>query len=167
MIDKQTILDSMLKEITCVKHLHTKVRPGTENWRPAEGQRSVLELLRYLSFCGFGPIKSAVTGDWDSGKARVEAAAKLSLGDIPAALDRQANELRSLFSEIPVEDFLGKKVARPGSDPLPLGRFLLDSAFKYLPAYKIQLFLYLKQQGVPNLVTANLWRGHDATPPSK
>ena len=164
MIDKQTVLDSMLKEIACIRHLCGKVQPGTENWRPTEGQRSVIELLRYLTHCGFNAVKAAVTTDWDSARARVESAGKLTLNDIPAALDAQAGELRRLFAEIPSGDFLGRQVARPGQEPMPLARFLLDSAFKYLPAYKMQLFLYLKQQVVPNLATANLWRGHDAQP---
>lgn len=162
MIDKQTILDSMLKEIACIKHLAAKVRPGTENWRPTPGQRSVIELLRYISYTGYGSIQSAVTGDWEGGKARAEAASKLSLADIPGALDAQARELKRLFAEIPSGDFLGKQVARPGTEPTSLGRFILDSSFKYLPAYKMQLFQYLKLQGVPNLGTPNLWRGQDA-----
>lgn len=167
MIDKQTILDSMLKEIACIKHLITKVKPGTENWRPTESQRSVIELLRYITYTGYGSIKSAVTGDWESGKSRFEAAAKLTLADIPRALDAQADELRRLFAEIPSGDLLSKQVARPGTELTSLGRFILDSSFKYLPAYKMQLFQYLKLQGLPNLGTPNLWRGQDPVPVAK
>lgn len=164
MIDKHTILDSMLKEIAVITHLCGKVRPGTENWRPSPEQRSVIELLRYLSYCAISPLKAAITGDWETGKRYSEAASRLSLADFPRALETEARELRGLFTEILSGDFMNKQVTRPGSDPIPLGRFLLDSAFKYLPAYKMQLFLYLKQQGVPGLSSMNVWRGQDAPP---
>ncbi len=164
MIDKQTILDSMLKELAVITHLCGKVRPASENWRPSPDQRSTLELLRYLSYCGISPLKAAATGDWDTGKRYFEAAGKLTLADFPRAIERQAAELKALFAEIPSGDFMGKQVARPGAETMSLGRFALDSAFKYLPAYKMQLFLYLKHQGVPNLTSMNAWRGQD-TPP--
>ena len=56
-------------------------------------QRSVIELLRYISYAGYGSIQSAVTGDWEGGKARAEAAAKLSLADIPGALDADSQRV--------------------------------------------------------------------------
>jgi hypothetical protein len=161
MIDKQMILDSMLKEINVVKHLATKVPAGKEDFRPSEKQRSTLELLRYLSYCGVSGLKAALATDWEIGKRMSEAANKLTLKDIPAALDREANELKDLFAQIKPEDLAQKMVARPGQDPMPLGRFILDSAFKYLPSYKMQLFLNLKASGRPELSTPNLWRGED------
>lgn len=161
MIDKQTILDSMLKEFACIAHLAGKVRPGTENWRPSAGQRSTLDLLRYLTVCGVGPIKAGAKGDWEIGKKMHEASEKLSLADIPAALQRAAEDLKATMAEIPSGDFLGKTVTRPNGDKMSLARLLLDTAFKYLPAYKMQLFLYLKQNGHPELNTFNVWRGQD------
>lgn len=161
MIDKQTILDSMLKEISVVKHLATKVPAGKEDFRPSEKQRSTLELLRYLSYCGVTALKASLSGDWETGKKLSEAASKLSLKDIPAALDREAAELKELFAKVKPEDLAQKMITRPGQDPMPLGRLLLDSGFKYLPAYKMQLFLNLKASGRAELNSSNLWRGED------
>ncbi|MCC6465879.1 MAG: hypothetical protein IT463_11115 [Planctomycetes bacterium] len=165
MIDKQTILDSMLKEFACIEHLAAKVQPGTENWRPSPGQRSTLELLRYLTVCGVGPIKAGAKGDWEIGKKMHDASEKLALQEIPAALKRAAADLKAVMAEIPSGDFQGKTVKRPNGDVMSLGRLLLDTAFKYLPAYKMQLFLYLKQNGHANLNTFNVWRGQE--PPAK
>lgn len=161
MIDKQMILDSMLKEINVVKHLATKVPAGKEDFRPSEKQRSTLELLRYLSYCGVTALKASLTNDWELGKKLGEAASKLALKDIPAALDREAAELKELFAQIKPEDFAKKMVTRPGQEPMPLGRILLDAGMKYLPAYKMQLFLNLKASGRAELNSSNLWRGED------
>ena len=161
MIDKQSVLDSMLKEIGVVKHLAGKVPAGAENYKPGDKQRTTLELLRYLTYCGVSGLKGALTGNWEAGKAYAEAAAKLSLKDIPGALDREASELKELFAKISPEDMSKKMITRPGNNPLPLGRFILDSGFKYLPSYKMQLFIYLKASGRPELASPNLWRGED------
>ncbi|GIK52327.1 MAG: hypothetical protein BroJett014_13000 [Planctomycetota bacterium] len=164
MIDKQMVLDSMLKEIHAIKHLASKVPAGFENYRPGEKQRSMIELLRYLTYCGISGLKAGLSGNWEIGKSLAESAAKLGLTEIPAALERQASELKGLFASIAPDDFSRKMVQRPGQEALPLGRFILDSGFKYLPSYKMQLFLYLKQSGQQSLNSSNLWRGEDPKP---
>ena len=38
------------------------------DYRPGEGQRTTLELLRYLCFCGIGGARAMADGDWDGYK---------------------------------------------------------------------------------------------------
>ena len=47
---------------------------------------------------------------------------------------------------------------------LPLGAAILNGPAKWLAAYKMQLFLYAKASGAPELKTSNLWRGADPKP---
>ena len=54
MLSRHDILDSLLREIQITRHLFGKVPEGAMDFRPSEGQRSTLELLRYQSFCGLG-----------------------------------------------------------------------------------------------------------------
>ncbi|MDR3502488.1 MAG: hypothetical protein P4L79_07880 [Legionella sp.] len=49
MISKQQFLDSCLNEIRIIKHLYGKITPQMLIYRPSEKQRSMLELLQYIS----------------------------------------------------------------------------------------------------------------------
>ena len=41
------------------------------------------------------------------------------------------------------------------------GRYLVENLLKWLAAYKMQLFLYIKASGNTSLGTSNLWGGMD------
>ena len=41
---------------------------------------------------------------------------------------------------------------------------LFNGPLKWSVAYKMQLFLYMKQSGTPNIGTMNLWAGMDQPP---
>jgi hypothetical protein len=42
--------------------------------------------------------------------------------------------------------------------------FHLLSVLKWITAYKMQLFLYIKANGVDNISTSNVWGGFDMPP---
>ena len=49
MITMQQLLDSCRHETEVIKHLATKVPADKHDWRPSEGQRSIRELMQYLT----------------------------------------------------------------------------------------------------------------------
>ncbi len=63
MLNKNDLLSSFLSEIEIVRHLTTKVPADRMDYRPSEGQRSALELLRYLASCGVGSACAMVDGN--------------------------------------------------------------------------------------------------------
>ena len=65
---KQALLDSMNLELKVVKHLAAKLKPTEADYRPSAGQRTTLELLRYISYCAVVGTKYALTGKWDDAK---------------------------------------------------------------------------------------------------
>ncbi len=164
MIGKNLLLQSLLREIEIVRHLHGKIAPGNENFKPTEGQRTTLELLRYLSYCGLGGAIYATTGDAERVKPMREASLKLGLTDIPAALDRQAAALKDLFASLDERELMTREVTVPWGARDTAARWLLDLPLKWLTGYRMQLFLYLKQSGRPELATSNCWRGEDPKP---
>lgn len=164
MIDKNLLLESLLREIAVVKHLHSKLPAGAENFKPTDGQRTILELLRYLSYCGLAGTIYATTGDAERVKPYREAALKLALAEIPAALDGQAAALKDLFATLDAKELGGKQVTVPWGATDRAVRWLVDLPLKWLTGYRMQLFLYLKQAGRPDLVTSNCWRGEDPKP---
>ncbi|MCC6575314.1 MAG: hypothetical protein IT462_16180 [Planctomycetes bacterium] len=161
---KELILESIQREIAVVKHLHGKIPAGMEHYRPTFGQRSILELMRYLAYTGASGVAYAVNGNGDAVKPLRDAAQNLTLAEIPAALDRQATMVKELFAGINEADALKKEVTVPWGKTATTAQWLLDLPLKWLTGYKMQLFLYLKQAGRAELATANLWRGEEPKP---
>ena len=64
MFDKDTLRDEMLRECDIIRHLATKIPEGTDDWKPTEGQRTMLQSLRYLSFAPLGGARTMVANDW-------------------------------------------------------------------------------------------------------
>jgi hypothetical protein len=81
--------------------------------------------------------------------------------DFPAAMDRQEGEIAAFFASVSEQTLETQKAPLPGVDPLPLGEAILGGPFKWLAAYKLQLFLYAKVTGATQIGTANAWAGID------
>jgi hypothetical protein len=166
MISREDFLQSLLKETRVIRHLFEKIPSDAFDYRPSEKQRSMLELLRYLSVCGCASMHVITTGsDWKTWKPYTDRSANLESKDFLAAMDLQDEEMKKMMSAIPEEDFLNKEVKHPTGDLMTLGIGLMRMPFSWLTAYRLQLFLYLKQVGVLEIGTINAWHGRDKTPP--
>ena len=166
MLSKNDLLDAMLREIAITKHLMTKVEAGGESYRPTEGQRSVLELVRYLAFCGMGGTVAMADGNWEGYKAASDAVADATWAELPTHLDNQAAALTAYYGELSDVDFASKEATTPLGDTMTLGRALLELPVKWMTAYRMQLYLYLKFAGNTEIWTPNCWGGVDMERPS-
>lgn len=161
MINKDQIAASMMFECDVAKHLHGKLRPQSYDYKPTDGQRSTLDLLRYLSVCGIAGIQSLFQSNWKTFGKYTERAAKMSAEDFPAAMDLQKKEIKEFFNSVTERDLETRDAALPIGGTQLLGQAILDLPFKWLAAYKLQLFLYAKSTGVSDINTANAWMGID------
>ncbi len=161
MLDKNDLLDSILRECKVCAHLFTKIPEGGLEYRPTPGQRNTLELLRYLSFCGVAATRTMVTGTWDEYKALEARASEMGPDEFPAAMERQQSELKAAFAEISDDDFANKEATLPWGNTVTLGQALLDLSLLWMCAYRMQLFLYCKAAGNDEINTANCWMGVD------
>lgn len=162
MISRQQFLDSLLKECTIIEHLYEKIPTDAFDFRPSEKQRSTLELLRYLAVCGSASMHVMLNGsDWKLWKPYTEQSATMEAKDFPAALALEVAEMTKMLNAIPEEDFLTKEVKHPTGDTMPLGVGLMRMSYSWLVAYRMQLFLYLKQIGITEIGTSNAWAGRD------
>jgi len=166
MIDKRQFLDSCLHEIRVIKHLATKVPPGAHDWRPTPKQRSVRELLGYLSTAAIVPARAMATGQWDDAVAVEAAERAITPETFPAAMDRQATDLERLVMGLSDRDLATRQATLPWGAKDRLGSALVVTALKTLVAYRMQLFLYAKQAGNASIGPANCWIGVDAPPPA-
>jgi len=161
-LTKEELIAALQNEVRIVVHLAGKVDKANVDYRPAPKQRSILELLRYLTIMGPNLVSFIKTGTFDGAAwSQADAAAKaMNFDQAVAALERQSDEYARLLSgwtdadfrgEV---DFFGAKASR-GSHIV----FLVVSGHA---AYRTQLFLYLKASGREELTTMNLWGGADA-----
>lgn len=165
MITLEQYTQSVCHEISVVRHLYGKVPASAQGLRLSPNGRSTLELLRYLSVCGIGPAQAIVSGDWNKAREKMAGSASLTWNDIPAALDKQESELKSLLSSLKPAD-LGKTTVLPWGETTTLGPALINAVLKFLTAYRMELFWHAKAGGA-TITTPNCWRGVDAQMPGK
>ncbi len=159
MISKADLLASMQRECDICVHLHGKIPDGGLDFRFTEGQRTTLELLRYLSFVGIGAAAGMVTGDWDTYTALDQESASMGAEDFPDRMVQQKEKMAALLETVTDEDLATKEADLPWAPKQPLGRAIVDLALGSLIAYRMQLFLQAKAAGNAAIGTSNCWAG--------
>ncbi len=158
---KQHLLNNIEKEINICRRLYTKIPPDQMDYRPKEGVRSILELLQYL-----GIIGSTMLSYWlkkDDTDFNTFFGTKIGLSkSIPheqflIAMDEQMTTIKDLFNQISEEDLFHKEIAYPWGGKAPIGEAIIATSIKWLSAYKLQLFLFIKLSGDQILTTADAW----------
>ena len=166
MLDKNQMLDSLIREGRIAKHLLGKLPEGAQNYRPTPGQRSALELARYIAMCGIGGARAMYDMHWEGYKDWVAKTSDLTFEELPAAIDAQAEALREFFDGLTEEEFATKMVKLPTGEEMTLACALLEVSVKWMTAYRMQLFLYCKQAGNEDIWTPNCWGGVDMKRPA-
>jgi hypothetical protein len=162
MAEKDDLLWAMSLECDVAKHLFEKL--PREDWeatlayRPTPGQRSTLELLRFLSYCATGAATGCIEGGWDTWKRLAQRAEGMSAEEFPAAMDRQKGELAVLLGPLSDDDLASRTAKNPLGMEMSLGRTLLDLAVRWLVGYRMQLFLYARALGA-DVWTPDCWYG--------
>lgn len=159
---KQHLLNNIEKEINICRRLYTRISPDQISFRPKEGIRSTLELLQYL-----GCIGSMMLSYWlkkDDTDFNTFYGSKISLSkampyeQFLIVMDEQVATIRDLFNQISEEDLFQKEIIYPWNDvKAPLGEAIISTSIKWLAAYKLQLFLFIKLSGDEQLTTVDAW----------
>ena len=76
-------------------------------------------------------------------------------------MDLQKQEIKAFFDSVTERELETKDALLPVGGTQLLGQAILDLPFKWLAAYKLQLFLYAKATGSADIGTANAWMGID------
>lgn len=160
MITKEQYLDSLALEVNIIKHLAEKIQPEQLSHKPTEAQRSLTELMHYLTYILIAGTDGAVTGDADAWKKYTDAPAA-TLENFSTLMDEEMEKVKSLISPLSPDE-LKEEVKVWGRNQSKALHLL--GLLKIATAYKMQLFLYMKQSGTTNISTSNLWAGMD-TPP--
>jgi hypothetical protein len=163
-ITKEQLAESMLRECDIILHLHSKLPAGAADYQPSPEQRSTVALLRYMAIFVSAGIRCMREANWKLFSEYSASVKELTLEEFPAAMERQKQEIAEFFAGTTEEQLETQLAPMPGGGPsIPLGLAILNGPFKWMAAYKMQLFLYAKAAGA-DLKTSNLWRGSDPAP---
>ena len=158
---KQHLLENILKEINICRRLYTKIPHDQINFRPKEGIRSILELLQYLSVIGKAmPAYWLTKDDTDFNTffgTAITASKAMPYEQFLAAMDEQTATIKDLFDQISDDDLINKEVVYPWGGTAPMGEAIIATSIKFMAAYKLQLFLFIKLSGDQPLATADAW----------
>ena len=164
-LTRTELISSLQDEVRILLHLASKVDRAKLDYRPTPKQRSMIELLRYLSMMGPTMVTYAVTNSKDheiwvtAQKAADVRDFDQAVAAIAAQPDNYARQLAKVTDadlRAEVDSFTGGKTSR--------GALLVNLVLGSCVAYRTQLFLYLKACGREELGTMNLWAGVDAPP---
>ena len=163
MFTKAQFLDSIRNEVNLCKHIHTKLSAENADYRPGEGTRSTLELMRYLTWCGIAPMEGFLRDDWSVVGQYQEKQSEVTFENFGERMDQQMQQIESALAKVSDEDLSNRRVKFPFGDmEFALGESLVNMPLKFMAAYRLQLFNHAKVNGHPELGTFNAWLGCDA-----
>lgn len=158
---KQHLQNAIVKEMEICQRLYTKIPQDKMDFRPTAETRSVFELLQYLSFAGTAMLNYWLKEEdpnFGTFWGRLSTTAKqMQQEQFLPVMDDQIQMVKNLFDQINEEDLLQKEVSYPWGVKAPLGEAIITTSVKWMAAYKLQLFLYLKQCTDQKLGTADAW----------
>jgi hypothetical protein len=160
-ITKEQLADGMTRECDICLHLFSKLSPDAYDYRPSPAQRSTRELLAYLGACGIGGIRALANSNWKLFGEEHARTKDITPEEFPAVMKRQKKEIEQFFASTSENTLETQETKTPLGEALPLGAGILNLPFKWLAAYKLQLFLYAKANGAHEIGTANAWAGID------
>lgn len=162
MLTRDQYLQSLKHEMNVCKHLYTKLLPEYLEYRPTPQQRSTFELLQYLSSVAQVTTTCLINDDWSGVQQLIDQLKLAEAGQFCEAMDRQYETVERMVRDAPESDLTNRMVSLPMRDQkMPLGEALVNFPLKFMTAYKMQLFLYLKSCGRTELSTSNCWVGID------
>lgn len=165
MITRDQFLTAISHERDICNHLFSKLNSDNYDYRPGETMRSTRELLQYLSICGIGGLRGILDGNFAAWEPLEQQAEAMPTEDFPAAMDRQIEGIREALAALSDDELLTRTGPVPGvGQQVSIGEGLVRGVLEWLVAYRMQLFLYAKMSGNPQLNTVNCWVGRDPKP---
>jgi hypothetical protein len=122
----------------------------------------MLELMEYIAATGITTAKALVNGNWDHAKECQDRASGITTGEeFARKVEEQEEAMVALIEGLSEEELASREVALPWGDKMTLGAALVAMPHSFMTAYRMQLFLYLKQAGLTHLTTYEAWAGVD------
>ncbi len=144
---------SLHREIDTVIHLASRLQAEQLDYRPLGNQRSIRELLIYLSMCGYRGLQGIIGDKWDGAFQQVQESG-FSLDAYALVQQRQKDKIDAWFSR-PDLPHLGRL---HWGEEVDLRMAVVEVPLKWLTAYRMNLFLWTKESGAHTLDRSDCWR---------
>lgn len=156
---KHHLIQNLQREIYLIKQLAPFIEEKDLDFRPAEKMRSTLELIQYLSGIGATMLRWFIKNDlnpeeWVKIRAQRKTVTRENFKD---HLDQQMEDILMYMNMVTEEDLNKMEVELPSKEKMILGTAIINAPIKWLAAYRLQLFTYLKMNGKPELSTKEAW----------
>lgn len=161
MITKEQYVGILANEFRIMKHLAEKIKPEQLSHRPTEPQRNMQELMTYLTQIFISGIEGVVTGDSSAYKKYLGVGEQATLESFDTMMDKQLADITKLLESLSEEN-MQEEINMWGKNQTKA--LHLMGMLSIASAYKMQMFLYMKQSGTENIGTMNLWAGMDQPP---
>jgi len=162
MYNTSDLITSFATETAIIKHLAGKIPAEKYDFTPGEGMRTIKELLEYMARMGTAPIE--LLNWYDPEKMMALRIATQEWDVTKNFTDMMDDQLAVItkFLEGTTEEFMNETIELFGNEQSRKD-FFLHVGIKNFPAYRMQLFMYLKGWlGMTELNTSNLWMGMDS-----
>lgn len=156
---KEHLLLNMSRELMLLKQLGNFIKEEDLQFRPNEKVRSTYELMQYLSTIGSYMMRWLVKNDIDEDvRAQIrEYRSTLTIQNFNERIDRQWEEIQAYMALVSEEDLMLKQANLPTKETMALGAAIIHAPIKWLAAYRMELFVYLKMNGHTELSTREAW----------
>ena len=156
---KQALLQNLQREIFLLKQLAPFIEERDLDFRPSEKMRSTLELMQYLSGIGATMLRWFIKNDLTPEEwVKIREHRKtLTRENFKERLDQQMEDILMYMNMITEEDLNKMEVELPSKEKMMLGIAIMNAPIKWLAAYRLQLFTYLKMNGRAELSTREAW----------
>lgn len=156
---KQHLLQNLQREIFLIKQLASFIEEKDLDFRPTEKMRSTLELMQYLSGIGATMLRWFIKNDLTPEEwVKIRAQRKtITRENFKEHLDQQMEDILIYMNMVSEDDLNKMEVELPSKEKMILGTAIINAPIKWLAAYRLQLFTYLKMNGKPELSTKEAW----------
>ncbi len=160
MTHKQQILNALEKETAICKRLYTIIPKEMYSYAPQPGMRTTFKLLQYLSWNALSCVENFMETDPDKQKGiyrrNEEYGESMKAEEFPARMNEEISKINSLLQDVSDDELLSREVISPWREPKLLGEALIETSVKWLTGYKMQLYLYMKMNGM-DIDTGDCW----------
>lgn len=162
MITREEYLASLKHEFKILRHLHSKITPGSETFRFSDNQRSIQELLQYLSISTIAGMECVLVGNGSPFQAYGEKSKETTLENFVAKIDEQEKMVEETLAKLTDEDLQTSVDLWNSGHSERKGVILINLVLKGITAYRLQLFTLIKASGRDDIGTSDAWQGMDS-----
>lgn len=159
MYTKQDFINSFEYDVKIINHLIEKIPADQYGFKLIDNQRTVADLIHYLSSIFSMTLQVMREKNMELYKTLGANYPLITPENAVERMNAEVVKVKELLTAWTDED-LNATISMFGGPEMTKGQMLVDYLLQWAAAYKMQLFLYIKQMGI-RVGTSNVWGGMD------